>query len=156
MLILTSSSSSKSLSTSGRFSGTVCVSAIVSSRLGSFQLKYKRTFLGSPSHHHELEVLLEAQLPQLHGISCSFAFHLQIEHKNTSQKILFNLHGVLPSSSTAFAFLVERQSFPWSSPRKTQLYISIALNMVLPLVFPPCLSKQALILHILYHSTLHR
>ena len=33
----------------------------------------------SPSHHHELEVLLEAELPHLHAVSCSLPFHLAIE-----------------------------------------------------------------------------
>ena len=82
---LTSSSSSKSLSTSGRFSGTVCVSAMVSSRLPSvanqIQLTFDNHVIWSPSHHHELEVLLEAELPQLHAVSCSLSFHLNIEHQ---------------------------------------------------------------------------
>ena len=43
----------------------------------------------SPSHHHELEVLLEAKLPQLHAVSCSLPFHL------TNERLLAIIHSVM-------------------------------------------------------------
>ena len=37
-----------------------------------------------PAHHHELEVLFQSKIPQLHAVCCRLSFHLRVRQFNGS------------------------------------------------------------------------